>query len=212
MEVWGAMEALYSGGTTRQLGISHCHDPDVLAGLCRSARMRPAVVQNRFSATTGYDLGLREFCQRNGIVYQGFRTLTANAHVLGHAAVAGIASVRGVSAAQVFLRYLTQAGIMPLTGTTSAAHMREDLGIFDFELGDEERATIASALRACRREGSALRAGRLRRAADLAAGELALDGAGTLDDEPPPVPLSRRMEFGPLGGGSIGIEDPVGQA
>lgn len=148
MEVWGAMEALYTGGTTRQLGISNCYDLDVLARLCRTARVRPAVVQNRFYARTGYDRDLREFCQHNGIVYQGFWTLTANAHVLEHAAVTGVASARGVSVAQVFFRYLTQAGVVPLTGTTSAAHMREDLEIFDFELGEEERATIAATLRA----------------------------------------------------------------
>lgn len=148
MEVWRAMEALCTDGTTRQLGISNCCDLDVLEALARTSRVRPAVVQNRFYARTGYDRDVREFCQRNGIVYQGFWTLTANAHILEHAAVAGIASARGVSAAQVFFRYLTQAGVIPLTGTTSSAHMREDLEIFDFELGEEERATIAALLRA----------------------------------------------------------------
>jgi hypothetical protein len=30
--------------------------------------------------------------------------------------------------------YLTQMGLVPVTGTRSEAHMREDLSIFDFEL------------------------------------------------------------------------------
>jgi len=34
----------------------------------------------------------------------------------------------------VFFRYLTQLGVLPLTGTCSAAHMQEDLAIFEFEL------------------------------------------------------------------------------
>ena len=43
-------------------------------------------------------------------------------------------------------RYLTQAGIVPLTGTQSATHMREDLSIFEFELDDAERAAIDALL------------------------------------------------------------------
>ncbi|MEQ1485614.1 hypothetical protein [Methyloglobulus sp.] len=42
------------------------------------------------------------------------------------------------TAAQVFFRYLTQIGIVPLTGTTSAIHMKEDLAILDFELTIDE--------------------------------------------------------------------------
>jgi diketogulonate reductase-like aldo/keto reductase len=42
------------------------------------------------------------------------------------------------SSPQLFFRYLTQIGIIPLTGTTSEQHMRDDLAIFEFELTDEE--------------------------------------------------------------------------
>jgi diketogulonate reductase-like aldo/keto reductase len=35
---------------------------------------------------------------------------------------------------------------VPLTGTTSATHMREDLAIFDFELSADERAAISALL------------------------------------------------------------------
>jgi diketogulonate reductase-like aldo/keto reductase len=38
------------------------------------------------------------------------------------------------SPAQIFYRYLTQIGIVPLIGTTSNQHMHEDLAIFEYEL------------------------------------------------------------------------------
>ncbi len=41
--------------------------------------------------------------------------------------------------AQVLFRYLTEIDVVPLTGTTSQLHMREDLAIFDFTLTDAER-------------------------------------------------------------------------
>jgi diketogulonate reductase-like aldo/keto reductase len=44
--------------------------------------------------------------------------------------------------AQILFRYLTQIGVVPLTGTKSETHMREDLSIFDFELSSEELSVI----------------------------------------------------------------------
>ena len=44
---------------------------------------------------------------------------------------------------QVIFRFALQVGMIALTGTTSAAHMAEDLSIYDFELQpalDELRA------------------------------------------------------------------------
>jgi diketogulonate reductase-like aldo/keto reductase len=47
----------------------------------------------------------------------------------------------------VLFRFLTQQEIVPLTGTTSIAHMREDLAIFAFALTAAEQAAVAALLR-----------------------------------------------------------------
>jgi diketogulonate reductase-like aldo/keto reductase len=148
MEVWRAMEALIAAGTIRQLGISNCYRMDVLQALCRTAEVRPAVVQNRLYARTGYDREIREYCLSNRMFYQSFWTLTANAHVLGHRVVRYIASAYEVSPAQVFFRALSHIGVIPLTGTTSAEHMRQDLAIFDFDLKSDEYDAVTALLRA----------------------------------------------------------------
>jgi diketogulonate reductase-like aldo/keto reductase len=80
MEVWGAMEEIAESGGARQLGISNCYDLPVLEALCGDARVKPAVVQNRFYIDSGYDQELREWCSTRGIGYQSFWTLTANPH------------------------------------------------------------------------------------------------------------------------------------
>ena len=146
LEVWQAMEALVDAGRARQLGISNCYDPAYLRALHETARVKPAVVQNRFYAATGHDREILGFCRRHGIVYQSFWTLTANPGILGHAAVQALAAARGRTAAQIFFRFLTQSGVVPLTGTASAAHMREDLAIFEFELDAAELALVAALL------------------------------------------------------------------
>jgi diketogulonate reductase-like aldo/keto reductase len=62
--------------------------------------------------------------------------------LLAHKAITGPAATHRRTPAQVLFRYLTQIGVVPLTGTKSEAHMREDLSIFDFQLSPEECSTI----------------------------------------------------------------------
>lgn len=138
LEAWRAMESLVDAGGVRQLGISNCYQVTELKGLYDSALHKPGVVQNRFYEETGYDREIRAFCRDRGILYQSFWTLTANPHVLSHPAVTGLASKYGKAPAQILFRYLTQNGVVPLTGTRSETHMREDLAIFEFQLTDSE--------------------------------------------------------------------------
>lgn len=143
-EVWGAMEAVVDAGGARRIGISNCYDPEFLKRLHRTARIKPAVVQNRLYAKTGYDREIRSFCRSNDIVYQSFWTLTANPHVLAHPTVRSLAAQYARTPAQILFRALTQEGVVPLTGTRSETHMREDLAIFEFELSGSERVAVAS--------------------------------------------------------------------
>ncbi len=102
------------------------------------------MVQNRFYAQTGYDRGIRAFCRQHRIIYQSFWTLSANPRVLAHDKLKALALKYGRTPAQVLFRYLTQEDIVPLTGTTSETHMREDLEIFEFELTQPERDAVAT--------------------------------------------------------------------
>jgi diketogulonate reductase-like aldo/keto reductase len=138
LEVWQAMSRIYQDGDVKQLGISNCYDLSSLQDLFNFSEIKPAVVQNRFYADTRYDRNIRDFCQQQGVIYQSFWTLTANPRILAHKLVAKLASLYSRKPAQVFFRFLTQLGIVPLTGTTSKIHMQEDLAIFDFELSDDE--------------------------------------------------------------------------
>lgn len=145
--VWRAMELLIDGGYARQLGISNCYDVKLLASLVEFANVKPAVIQNRFYANTEYDKAIRAFCQHQNIVYQSFWTLTANPHILQDDQIKQVADTYQRSTVQVFFRYLSQIGIVPLTGTTSEQHMKDDLAIFEFELNREEIALIGELFR-----------------------------------------------------------------
>jgi diketogulonate reductase-like aldo/keto reductase len=145
-QVWGAMEKVFHAGGARQLGLSNCYSLASLQMLDALAEVKPAVLQNRFYADTGYDREIREFCRQRGMLYQSFWTLTANPQLLAHEQVTSLAVRYGRTPAQILFRYLTESDIVPLTGTTSATHMREDLEIFDFELTSGEVARISALL------------------------------------------------------------------
>lgn len=145
-EVWQAMELIFQYGGTRQLGISNFYDPQQFELFFLNADVKPAVIQNRFYAETRYDQSIRDFCRQQGVIYQSFWTLTANPKVLAHPTLQMLATKYQRSSAQIFFRYLNHFDIIPLTGTTSRNHMKEDLAIIDFALTGDECEAVTKLL------------------------------------------------------------------
>jgi diketogulonate reductase-like aldo/keto reductase len=125
-EVWAAMERLYESQKTKMIGISNV-SAEQLTQLCAQAKHKPMVVQNRCYAAFGWDKEVREICRTHRILYQGFSLLTANREVFVDPAARAIAARLGTGVAQIIFRFAMQVGMLPLTGTTSAQHMKEDL-------------------------------------------------------------------------------------
>ena len=140
-EAWEAMARLHRAGRTRLLGVSNVNLGQ-LAQLWTRSSTKPAIVQNRCFAATGWDRAVRTFCREQGLVYQGFSLLTANREVLWDRRVHAIAARLGRAVPQVIFRFALQIGMTALTGTTSAAHMAEDLGVHEFALDPAEVETI----------------------------------------------------------------------
>ena len=136
-EVWAAMERLYQSGKTKMIGISNV-TAGQLTELCQQASHKPIVVQNRCFAALGWDKEVREICQASGIIYQGFSLLTANREVLADPEIQTIAKRLGTGSAQIIFRFAMQIGMLPLTGTTSRQHMKEDLQAEQLSLSTEE--------------------------------------------------------------------------
>jgi diketogulonate reductase-like aldo/keto reductase len=144
LQAWHAMETIYEQGGALRLGISNCYQLSVLEALYDQATVKPSIVQNRFYVTTDYDTKIRQWCDKNNITYQSFWTLTANPHILEHETMVRIAMRHRASPAQILFRYLTDIGIVPLTGTTDNEHMQEDLACTTINLSDEESKKLKS--------------------------------------------------------------------
>ncbi len=140
-EVWAAMVKERDGGRTRLLGVSnvslrHLHQ------MVATGAEAPAFVQNRCFARLGWDRDVRAFCRERKIVYQGFSLLTANLEVLRHRLIADIAARREATPAQVVFRFALAVGMLPLTGTSDAAHMRQDVASRNLTLAADEVSAI----------------------------------------------------------------------
>jgi diketogulonate reductase-like aldo/keto reductase len=140
-EVWSVLEELYKSGKARFIGISNVN-VEQLELLTEKAEIKPMVVQNRCFAAQGWDREVRDYCKAHHIVYEGFSLLTGNRFVLRNPVVQDIARELERTPEQVVFRFSIQIGILPLTGTTSELHMKEDLQVKEFELNNDDLKMI----------------------------------------------------------------------
>ena len=139
-EVWAAMVKERDAARARFLGVSNVSLRHLVQMVAAGAEA-PAFVQNRCFARFGWDRGVRSFCMEHKIVYQGFSLLTANPEVLHHPLVARIAARAKATPAQVVFRFALAIGMLRLTGTSDAEHMKQDLASDTLALdADEVRA------------------------------------------------------------------------
>jgi diketogulonate reductase-like aldo/keto reductase len=142
-EVWEAMIRERDAGHTRVLGVSNVS----LRNLKQMAALHaeaPAFVQNRCFARLGWDRDIRSFCSERKIIYQGFSLLTANPEVLNHSLVTGLAARANATPAQIVFAFARTVGILPMTGTSDAVHMKQDRASLELTLSPDAVRSIES--------------------------------------------------------------------
>ena len=142
-EVWEAMQKERRAGRVEWLGVSNVR-LEHLEQIKASGAELPRFVQNRCFARYGWDREVRAFCKERGIAYQGFSLLTANREVLEHAPFREVAAKLDATPGQLIFAFARQVGMIPLTGTSSAEHMRQDLAGSDLKLPAELVQAIES--------------------------------------------------------------------
>ncbi|KAF8534527.1 NADP-dependent oxidoreductase domain-containing protein [Trichophaea hybrida] len=135
VDAWKVLQGFVDAGRIRHLGISNVtlrqleelySHPEVTT--------KPAIVQNRFYAATGFDCDVRGFCKTHGMVWQSFWTLTGNPELLVSEVVERVAEkvVVGREEALYLLvlalgREWETGGVCVLDGTTKEERMKGDL-------------------------------------------------------------------------------------
>jgi len=142
-EVWEAMRKERDARRTRLLGVSNV-SLEHLEQMAAADPEPPTFVQNRCYARFGWDREVRLFCRERKIIYQGFSLLTANPEILHHPLVMGLATRANATPAQIVFSFARTIGMLPLTGTSSAEHMKQDLASTNLVLEPDAVQAIES--------------------------------------------------------------------
>lgn len=143
-ETMEAMDELVSSGRTRTIGVSN-FTIDQMQAAHRASEAGVFCNQVEYHPNQGRS-DLQKVCAENDILLTAYSPV-AKGRLARDRALQEIGDRHGKTAAQVALRWLIeQENVVAIPKSQSEAHLRENLAVFDFELTDEERATISRAV------------------------------------------------------------------
>jgi pyridoxine 4-dehydrogenase len=141
-EQFAVLAGLREAGLIRHLGLSGATD----AQLTEAQRVAPVVtVQNEYNVANRGDDALIDRCAREGIAYAPFFPL-GGFSPLQHDILDKVAATLGASPQQVALAWLLQRSpvITLIPGTSTVAHLRENIAAADLALPADAIAALAA--------------------------------------------------------------------
>ncbi|MFD5866413.1 aldo/keto reductase [Agromyces sp. NPDC127015] len=141
VDTWRALVRLRDEGRVRSIGVSnfHAHHLDRIIG---ETGVAPVVNQVELHPRLP-QAALREFHAARGIRTEAWSPL-ARGRLLDDPVLARLSTAHGRSPAQIVLRWHVQIGNVVIPKASSPERIRENLDVFDFELGVDDLAAIAS--------------------------------------------------------------------
>ena len=136
-ESLGAIDEQRRRGKIRHVGVSNVDVEQIE----RARQVVPvAAVQNQYSLAARTHQDVVDYCEREGILFVPYFPLRGDRP----RALAEIAERRGATQAQVALAWLLgrSPATLPIPGTLSREHLRENLAALEIELTDEELAAL----------------------------------------------------------------------
>ncbi|MFG2654966.1 aldo/keto reductase [Streptomyces sp. NPDC048425] len=138
---WRAMEALHREGVVRAIGVSNFY-PDRLVDLIDHNEITPVVNQietHPFNRRTAD----QEIMRERGVQIESWGPFAEGRNNLfSDPVLSGIGAAHGKSVAQVVLRWLIQRHVVVIPKSVRADRMAENLDVFDFELTDDQMASV----------------------------------------------------------------------
>jgi 2,5-diketo-D-gluconate reductase A len=139
LESWHALEQLLADGRVRAIGVSNFL-PEHLQKVIDLGGTVPAINQIELHPAL-QQRDIAAFNTAHGIVTEAWSPLAQGA-VLADPAVVAIAGSRGVSPAQVILRWHLQQGRIIIPKSVTPERIRENLVVFGFDLTADELSVI----------------------------------------------------------------------
>lgn len=136
---WSNLEDVHLAGKAKAIGVSN-YTIRHLKQLLANCRIKPAVNQVELHVFLQQP-ELISFCEENGITVQAYSPL-AHGQGLDNQVLAEIADKHNKTPAQIMLRWCLEVGAIPLPKSETPERIKENIGIFDFELDIEDMQKI----------------------------------------------------------------------
>lgn len=149
-ETWEAMEVLVQKGLVKNIGVANFTAP-MLVDLLSYAKILPAVNQielHPYNAQTN----LVEFCQYKNIIVTAYsplgrpgviKEIGTELLLIEDPNILAIAKTHGKSPAQVLIRWAMQRNTIVIPKSTNPENIKANINVFDFELSEQEMASIS---------------------------------------------------------------------
>lgn len=152
IDTWRAMEKLVADGVVKEIGVCN-FGTSLLRDLLNQATIAPAMLQVEMHPYLTQEK-LTRFCHESEIAVTAFSPLGAQSYfqlgmadqdesLLKHAVVNRVAAECDRTPAQVLLRWGIQRVTSVVPKTSRADRLKENLAVFDFELTDQQMASIS---------------------------------------------------------------------
>ncbi len=134
VEVWRALEHLYSNKRVRAIGVSNFSAKD-LEKLISKTSITPHVNQIRFHIGH-FPKETLAYCQENDIVVEAYSPF-GKGSILDHDTVVSMAKKYACTPAQLAMRFCLDKGTVPLPKSANVHRMKENVAL-DFTLSQED--------------------------------------------------------------------------
>ncbi len=144
--VWRALEESVAAGKVRSIGISNYYTPEHYDAIANIAEVPVALVQNE-NHPYYQNSQLQSYVEGTGGFVESWYPLGGRpgvAQMLADETLGAIAAAHGKTVAQTILRWHVQSGYIAIPGSGNPDHIAENIQIFDFELTEEDMASIAA--------------------------------------------------------------------
>jgi diketogulonate reductase-like aldo/keto reductase len=139
LNLWRGLEALKDAGELKSIGVSNFGSQHI-EELMKVARHPPVVNQIEYHPYLQRQ-DIDDACGKHNIHIEAYSPL-AKAAAFGDPELQAVAEKHKVSAAQVMIRWAIQRGYTPLPKSTKPERIKENLSVFQFELGEEDMARL----------------------------------------------------------------------
>ena len=141
LDTWREMEKLKDEGLAKHLGVANCHQHH-LEDIFKICKYRPEIGQFEIHPLFTQK-PLIQYYKDNGIVVEAYTPIARyDDRLVRLPLLKNLEKKYNKSFIQIILRWHVQNCVIPLVRTLSEEHQKENFGIFDFELSEDDMKLI----------------------------------------------------------------------